>query len=80
MACTMTPVKLSLGFAARTLRPRPWKRGTRAAGARPLHWPREKGYLLGSMLSADFAHPSPLGTRLPVVVVVVVRVVEAVVP
>jgi len=39
------------------------------------------GYLVGSMISANAAHGSPLGTRLPVaVIVVVVRVVEAIVP
>lgn len=32
------------------------------------------------MLPADATHVSPLGTRLSVVVVVIVRVVEAIVP
>jgi hypothetical protein len=32
------------------------------------------------MLPADAAYGSPLGTRLPVVVVIVVRVIEAIAP
>jgi hypothetical protein len=46
-----------------------------------LHRPPGPRYLRGSMFSPDPVHGSPLGTRLLVaVVVVVVRVVEAIVP
>jgi hypothetical protein len=45
-----------------------------------LRRPRDVGYVVDPMFSPDFAYGSPFGTRLPVAVVVVVRVVEAIVP